>query len=252
MKYLFEYLIIIPVKFIKMLISKYYKLEGDKLQIENLMNDYNELDIQLKTERKYNNDLYNHLEIIFDSLEQNNNYELLSKAKYDILNLNIKYLRDKLENEKIINTNLYIHLEKLIFTSKIEKDINIKLKQQLEEEIYNNNCFKTQLKQLEKIRIINNELTNKLENQNNIIIDLMVALKTEKIINIELNDKMIKQIQYNTELKDTSNKCSICLENDLSICCIPCGHTYCNNCIMNSYHCFICRKVIIHTQKIYI
>jgi hypothetical protein len=61
--------------------------------------------------------------------------------------------------------------------------------------------------------------------------------------------KLKKEIN---ELKSINNICSICCENKINTCCNPCGHLYCNNCIRESNSCYICRKNIITTIKIYI
>jgi hypothetical protein len=65
---------------------------------------------------------------------------------------------------------------------------------------------------------------------------------------LTINDDDIEnEIYYNTDII-----CPICIENKINTCCIPCGHTYCNNCIKNTNKCFICRKSIDKYIKIYI
>ena len=63
------------------------------------------------------------------------------------------------------------------------------------------------------------------------------------------NNKIIEELQ--TKLNDI-NKCSICLDNTISNCCIPCGHTYCSDCINKTNNCYICRSIIINKIKIYL
>ena len=48
------------------------------------------------------------------------------------------------------------------------------------------------------------------------------------------------------------NICPICCENKIDRCCDPCGHTYCDKCIKKSYYCYICKRYINKTIKIYI
>jgi len=61
--------------------------------------------------------------------------------------------------------------------------------------------------------------------------------------------------------KPNKNLCPICFENEINMCAIPCGHTFCNNCIMQSstYHnnnnnkkCLSCRNSLKEYIKIYI
>jgi|688.fasta_scaffold867394_2 hypothetical protein len=86
------------------------------------------------------------------------------------------------------------------------------------------------------------------------IIILNNALTKEKQINKRLT-LLLKNNDLSSNLTKTNInelKCSICFENNLNICCVPCGHTYCNTCILNSHNCFICRGAITCIQKIYI
>jgi hypothetical protein len=53
------------------------------------------------------------------------------------------------------------------------------------------------------------------------------------------------------ELKNKNN-CSICLENEISTACFPCGHTYCISCIDNTNKCHICRTYIKNIERIYL
>jgi hypothetical protein len=71
-------------------------------------------------------------------------------------------------------------------------------------------------------------------NRNNIISDLKIKL--------EEKNKIINEI----------NKCSICIDNTISHCCVPCGHTYCYDCINESNNCYICRGNIRNKIKLYL
>jgi hypothetical protein len=84
------------------------------------------------------------------------------------------------------------------------------------------------------------------EKTDNLILRLL--LKRERNQNNKLKFKLQKQTE---ELKN-KNICSICLDRVVSICCIPCGHTYCNICVSGKNYCFICRKTIISTNRIYL
>ena len=72
----------------------------------------------------------------------------------------------------------------------------------------------------------------------------------------EDKDKIINDLKIQLEDKDKiineTNKCSICLDNIISNCCIPCGHTYCTSCINKTNNCYICRTIIKNKIKIYL
>jgi len=87
--------------------------------------------------------------------------------------------------------------------------------------------------QLDEEKIINNNLREQLKN--------------ERIINNNLREQL-----ENLQNKEITIKCPICYDKDLSICCIPCGHTYCYKCIINTKNCHICRTEIKRTNKIYL
>lgn len=67
---------------------------------------------------------------------------------------------------------------------------------------------------------------------------------------IEFRKKIIDKIEKLEEKK--FNKCSICFENNISRCCNPCGHTFCEVCIKNTNNCYICRSNITSKIIIYI
>lgn len=84
--------------------------------------------------------------------------------------------------------------------------------------------------------------------------------KFKEILFQEMNSKFqeyknltkIKILKLENDIKSNDNLCSICYENKINICCIPCGHTYCDRCISNAVNCYSCRSHIIRTNKIYI
>lgn len=88
---------------------------------------------------------------------------------------------------------------------------------------------------------------SKSYNNDRKIRELKNELKTKNSIIQELNYKLNLTIKENNK-----TICSICYDNKINICCIPCGHTYCDNCIINNMNCYICRNPIIRINKIYI
>jgi hypothetical protein len=75
----------------------------------------------------------------------------------------------------------------------------------------------------------------------------------QNIINalkMQLDDK--NKIIDDLKIKNNEiNKCSICFNNPISYCCIPCGHTYCYDCINKTNNCYICRAIISNKIKLY-
>jgi hypothetical protein len=83
--------------------------------------------------------------------------------------------------------------------------------------------------------------------KNDEIIKLKEELKKEK------RDNQILNFILESRSDIDKNKCSICLENDISKACFPCGHTYCNSCInYDYYNCHICRTPIKNIERIYL
>ena len=80
-----------------------------------------------------------------------------------------------------------------------------------------------------------------LEIRQNIINALKIQLEDKNKI---INDLTIKN--------NETNKCSICLDNIISYCCSPCGHTYCNDCIDKTNNCYICRGIIRNKIKLFL
>jgi hypothetical protein len=72
------------------------------------------------------------------------------------------------------------------------------------------------------------QLYSKIQENNIIISDLQAKLKAKTVI------------------------CSICCENEISICCAPCGHTYCNQCMTDITTCHYCRSYVPIKFKIFI
>ena len=99
--------------------------------------------------------------------------------------------------------------------------------------------YKEKILELEKnIYVINNlnkELLLNIYNRN----------KTDEL---EI-DELKKELE---ELKRDENICTICYKNKINICCIPCGHTYCDICIIKSNNCYICKNNINRINRIYI
>jgi len=172
----------------------------------------------------------------------------------------------KIEQQNKLIDNLKLEIQTHIeINLNHEKEI-MNLKQALESQTYNINDlqiiieqekikfenFKKQ--QIKKEQDFNYNLELKIKPCIETIRNLKAKLEHEKVINNNLNHSFKDIIELKAKLEKKGllpNKCSICLENDLSICCIPCGHTYCDNCVVNTHNCYICRQTIIRTNRIY-
>ena len=161
----------------------------------------------------------------------------------------------------IISEKIYKIIENLSFTiirsNKIkELRNNIKEKNNKIEEfkkiILNNIYLINKLRtKLIKEKDLSDSYINKIkERNNNNIKELkyIINLNVNKII--EFRKKIIDKIEKLEENK--FNKCSICFENNISRCCNPCGHTFCEVCIKNTNNCYICRSDITSKITIYI
>ncbi len=84
-------------------------------------------------------------------------------------------------------------------------------------------------------------------------------IETNEYLNIyqDFFKKIIKDFNENS---DNQNKkiCSICFENEVDMCAIPCGHTCCNTCVIsnninpsNRNKCLNCRNYINNYIKIF-
>jgi hypothetical protein len=95
-----------------------------------------------------------------------------------------------------------------------------------------------------------NALKMQLDDKNKIIDDLKIKNKIIDDLKMQLDDK--NKIIDDLKIKNNEiNKCSICLDNPISYCCIPCGHTYCTDCINKTNNCYICRGIISNKLKLY-
>lgn len=70
-----------------------------------------------------------------------------------------------------------------------------------------------------------------------------------RLLSVELK-KGIKLFRCKTMVSGP-NLCSICLNEPISMFCIPCGHTYCSKCICSTKKCHICRAEIHRVNKLF-
>ena len=149
----------------------------------------------------------------------------------------IKKLKKELLLSDLRNSGLLKRINELREELNINLDyisINEELKQLKEE-------YSSLIKSLEiaKIESSNATLILKHANERNYILQEKYKLLKIELAEIKLNNH---------------NICSICCENKINVCCIPCGHTYCDKCICEPHNnnCYICRQNFYRILKIYI
>jgi hypothetical protein len=177
----------------------------------------------------------------------------LKNKKDDINSLKLQ-LEDK--NKIIDNQTKYINELKIQYKANI-KDIN-DLKIQLQSKngfIYEQELLEIRQNIIDALKLQLEDKNKIIDNQtkyiNNYKIQYRANIKDINALKLQLEDKN-KIINDLTIKNDETNKCSICLDNTISHCCVPCGHTYCSDCINESNNCYICRGIIHNKIKIYL
>ena len=169
------------------------------------------------------------------------------------LKLNINSI-NQLELEK----NEIFNYKSNIFSK--HQDIMIKLhKKEFEEMKEINDINDGIIKYIELIKIYTDKWNNdyyikRKKYLDNIIIKQENQLASYRKLFINTTTEIIKAEKLN------KNICPICFENEINMCAIPCGHTCCNDCIIQSikYHntrvskCLSCRNQINEYIKFYI
>ena len=86
-----------------------------------------------------------------------------------------------------------------------------------------------------------------------------------RYLNTLIQDLNLKIIETQQKLQLLENKlnnddqtlCSVCMEEKINCAFIPCGHTFCNKCILRNsnnaiFRCFLCRHQVFQYLKIYL
>jgi hypothetical protein len=82
--------------------------------------------------------------------------------------------------------------------------------------------------------------------------ELFNVLKKNKINELEALDYSIKIMESKALIaKKNKLECPICFDNQVNICIVPCGHTFCSKCIASSHSCYVCKNEIFMRQSIY-
>ena len=99
------------------------------------------------------------------------------------------------------------------------------------------------------------EQNKTIEDKNLIITELEMHYYSPRLLEIRQNIINALKIQLEDKIKiieNLSNKCTICYNSTINHCCVPCGHTYCSDCINKTNNCYICRGIIRNKIKLYL
>jgi E3 ubiquitin-protein ligase BRE1 len=195
-------------------------------------NNINKFILKILNDNKYNEN-YNNLNNIIE------NYNNFINSK-EIFNFDIKeHMKNQEYIVDITNNKINEYNELLII---LDKKINLFYKIHIETKNYisilNNNInFNNNI--LSSAYLLKNYI---IDLNNNIINDNEIYDIIKKIINIKLEiDFFYILFCKNGTRNEDVNYCSICKNNKISCCAIPCGHTYCNLCIKNNKKCSYCK-----------
>ena len=205
---------------------------------ENIDNDYN---IISENNENNSNDSINAKKLLKD---YKNLIKLLNENKLKSINL------DK-QKEDIVNYKCNIYLK--------HQDVMLQLCRETPENIDTNEMTDHIIKYIELFKIYADRWINEyyLINKKKL---------TEDIENQEIKLLAYRNLFINTTKeiipieKITKNICPICFENEINMCAIPCGHTCCNECVIQSikYHntkltkCLNCRNTLKEYIKLFI
>ena len=98
------------------------------------------------------------------------------------------------------------------------------------------------------------EQNKTIEDKNLIITELEMHYYSPRLLEIRQNIINALKIQLEDKIKiieNLTNKCTICYNSTINHCCVPCGHTYCYDCINKTNNCYICRGIIRNKIKLF-
>lgn len=175
-----------------------------------------------------------------------NNYNTLNEKLKNNLD-DIKYLEQKKLDILKYKSNVFVN----------HQDIMIKLYRQNDKTVEELND--TLLKYIELLKTYVNDWINNYYNDKKELLEKEITTQEEELaafrkLFISTTTEIIKTEKINR------NICPICFENEINMCSIPCGHTCCNECIIQSirFHntrvtkCLNCRNNVTDYIKMYI
>ena len=148
----------------------------------------------------------------------------------------------------LLSALIYFSIISIYFTILTIPPINIIKIVQINDKI---SCLN---KENERLLSLITEQNKMIEDKNLIITELEMHYYSPRLLEIRQNiiNALKLQLEDKTKIIDETNKCSICFNNTISHCCVPCGHTYCNKCINKTNNCYICRGIIRNKIKLFL
>ena len=100
-------------------------------------------------------------------------------------------------------------------------------------------------------------VVNKDSLNNDIIYGIFKRSRIRELENLDyaIKNKKMELLMKNKKRREDKkefNECSICLERPKCIVNVPCGHCFCEECSKDASHCYNCRAIISHKQKIFL
>ena len=213
-----------------------YSLFASAYKLDELPDDLLSIDLKENKENKEN----------FTADKLLNNYNSLNEKLKNNLD-DIKYLEQKKLDILKYKSNVFVN----------HQDIMIKLYRQNDKTVEELND--TLLKYIELLKTYVNDWINNYYNDKKELLEKEITTQEEELaafrkLFISTTTEIIKTEKINR------NICPICFENEINMCSIPCGHTCCNECIIQSirFHntrvtkCLNCRNNVTDYIKMYI
>jgi hypothetical protein len=216
---------------------------------QNINNDYNIIDDTLNLNFYDNNNDNNNNDNTIDANKLLRDYKNLNKLLNENKTLSINLDKKK---EDIVNYKCNIFLN--------HQNVMLQLCRETPEMIDTNEMTDHIIKYIELFKIYADKWINEYytTTRNKLTEDI----EKQEIKLLAYRNLFINTTKEIIPLEKTSkNTCPICFENEINMCAIPCGHTCCNECVMQSikYHnnskitkCLNCRNTLKEYIKLFI
>lgn len=165
-------------------------------------------------------------------------------------------ITSKKVEEEVLEIETIKKLRNELLISDIRNSILLKRINELREEVNKKIDYIAINEELKELKISYSRLNKIFENTKIECYNANIILKHSNQRNYILQEryKVLKMEFEEKILSNSDNICNICCKNKINISCIPCGHTYCDECIKmpENDKCYICRQKFHKIQKIYI
>lgn len=190
------------------------------------------------------NSIYFLINLKYELDQEKNKNELLKKELIYSNKLIISFIKKRTDDKKQIKK-----LETELLSSDRRNSVLLKRIEHLRNDLNQQIDY---ISMREELKELKHEYSNLIKSLEIAKIESSNAILILKYAN-ERNKSLKKELEE-TKASSILNICSICCENKINICCIPCGHIYCDKCIRvpENNNCYICRQNFYRILKIYI